>query len=150
MDEKEITLKELIKLAPDYLRIQDLDTTPWLYASKDFEVKVDGDHETITKTYRVTDLIIGMTARHDAPKPKSISFQRYGDAETLMCLLAHKPEKLRIAYYHNNQSENMKANSIHMETIVLKGHKGKRTYQISYNTPRATAKGNMWDFKARF
>lgn len=147
-DIKEITLKDLVKLEPDYLMIQDLDSTPWLYATKEFNVKIDGDIETIDKAYRVTDLVISITARYDEPQPKAIRFSRYGNAEMLLCLLAHKPTTLRINYYHDNQSSNMKANDLHMETITIIGVKGKRDYQITFNNPRITPEGSSYDFLA--
>ena len=148
-DEKNITLKDLIKLGPEYMRIQDLDTpTPWLYATKEFTVKIDGDQETLERPYRVTNLVISLSARWDEPQPRSIQFARYGNTDMLMCLLAHKPETLRVCYYHDNQSSNMKVNDLHMETITVIGTRGRREHQITFNTPRTTAGGSIYDFMA--
>ena len=152
VDEKEVSLKELIKLGPDYLCIQELDALePWLYASKDFKVEVEGETESFTRRYRVSDLTdIGMSCYDKDGGPKSISFHRYGDMETLMCLLAHKVDSLHISYYKSNQSDYMRNNNIDCETIRINGFKGKRVFSVKFDNPRSANDHNQFAFQAHF
>ena len=148
-DPKEITLGELVKLNPDYLRIQDLDGEPWIYASKDHKVKVAGDITEISKEYRV-NLPVTIVQHGDGPQAKSLGFSRYGDAPTLKCLLAHRPESLHIEYYRDSQSEYMKRHGITQETVRVKAVKGRRCYEVRFNTPRAVQNDNQFAYIANF
>lgn len=151
VDEKEVSLKELIRLGPDYLCIQELDTDgPWLYASKDFKVEVEGETESFTRRYRVSDLTdIGLSCYDKGGKPKSISFH-CGDLETLMCLLAHKVDSLHVSYYRSNQSDYMRDNDVDCETIRINGFKGKRIFSVGFDNPRSTRDHNQFAFQANF
>jgi len=151
MNTKKITLKELIKLDPDYIAINELDKeTPWIYASKDFEVNVNGDIEKINKQFRVDMPILITNNTRDAPKPRSMGFHQYRDLETLLCLLAHKPENLHIDYHYSNQSDNMRKHGIDQETISINAFKGKRVFRVRFTSPRSVNNINQFAYIAHF
>jgi len=146
---KDITLKELVKLNPDYITIR-LNDGEWeIYASKEQEVKVFGEIQRLDGEFLVKDTPISVYARDAETAPKGFSFSRYGDCETLKCLLSHKPDSLIIDYWKNNNSDYLTRNNISIETITVKGYKGKKGYyEVKINKARSTADFNQFALNA--
>ena len=142
---KDITLKELVKLNPDYINIRFNEDQWEIYASKEQEVKVFDQIQRLEAEFVVRDTPIGVYPRDTEITPKGFSFSRYDNCDTVKCLLAHKPDSIIIDYWKNNQSEYLKKNGISVETITVKGYKGKTGYyEVKLNKARSETDFNRF------
>jgi len=144
---QEITLKQMVKYDPDYLRLfLDPDSGEWrLYALIKETVKVLGKPQDQESPAIISDLKIGFTHNDrtgEYAEPKTLNFH-YTDADTLKTLLAHYPQTLSIEYYPSNLTENAKKHhNVNTETIIIKGrrwhkdgYKVTKENRVSFNTP---------------
>lgn len=144
---QEITLKQLVKYDPDYLRLFfDPDTGEWkLYASIKETVKVLGKPQEQESPAIVSDIKIGFTHIDRTGKyaePTQLNFH-YTDADTLKTLLAHYPQILSVEHYPNSLSTAAKKwAGLTTEVITIKGRrwskdglKVTKENRVSFTTP---------------
>ena len=124
---KEITLKQLMKASPRYIRI----TRDGLLAHKEDTIRYKGKPILIDVWYHVK-LPIEIYSMDRKDKPRNIHLH-YGDAYTLLTLLAHYPPKLEVEYWHNNSCDLLKEKGLKMETVTVIGKKGKKKFKVKIN-----------------
>jgi len=130
MISKEVNLNEFVKNQPDYICVLP-DKNEIHGEVRNVIIKIQGINATVDSVRLVVKMPIKIHIA-DEPrdlKPKAIHLW-YGKAQTLLCLLTHKPEQLNLVYWHDNKTKLYKGKGLKNETIIFKANKGRKAFTV--------------------
>jgi len=130
----EVSITEFVKKRPRYIRV--MPENDELMGIAERTVRVDGKQKTIDVSF-TTKIPISVCCPDGSLTPKVIHLH-YGNAKTLLTLLALKPKALQIKYWYNNSYPLIEKVGLKNETIIFeaKKHEVKITNVIKNDIQR--------------
>lgn len=149
METTKISLKELVKNNPDYIRLYPKQNK--IFAISNHVPCVLNGKKTFIELEMETDIQIFLyiqdnfyTSKDTREIPDEIHLHS-SDARSLLTLLALNPSSLEIRYWHNGMSDEWTVkHDLKMEALYISGLVKKQTFEIAiehnYDTDMASAK----------
>jgi hypothetical protein len=136
VDVGEVTLSEFLRYKPKFIRIDVNEGR--IVGVAERSQKIGGKTVYFDIVLEAKIPVAITVVRWNTDEKRTPAYIRIYEANNLLTLLAHKPERLEIEYWANNSCSLLEDKGLKNETIIIQGVKGKKTYTVTYHNPYET------------